>query len=427
MSTRRFSRWWPLGPLLILSVMTGLDMTGRLRPMIANLAARTPDFWSALAAWIAVAVAIATVIVAGRYARQQVEKAQDQVREAQQARVAQARQAREAIEIQTKIAAEQAEPVVVIYTELNSQEIQFTELIIKNFGPTPAYNVRVLVDPELKASPNNDSDGKLAEVTIPFFPILAPGQEWRTGWDFYPARQRYNAKRDRLSLPADELTEDAKLEIEYLQSVDEFPLEELVSIHKATVTFDDSQHESHKTEATLDYELFSGTSRFTVKTIHNLFQLMERELPKHNTAVASIAAELGKFGTEHNGVWIYGSGDLEESDFRESIRAADARESREMHDFIQDHLNGNPRRNRGAPSASTPVEIPIENANVNDFLVPAIGGQPAVERSWRIAYTRGYPHPRLGVVHELFSAKGGKHPAIRQSAGTRVYVVRAET
>ncbi|WP_141659187.1 hypothetical protein [Mycobacterium europaeum] len=135
-----------------------------------------PGVWSALAAWFAVAVGVVTVVVAGRYAKQQVEKAQDQVNEARRARE------------------EQAQPTVVIYSELNPSAKQYIEIVVKNFGTTPAYDVLVTVEPPLKATPNLISRDKLFDVLIPEFLILAPGQEWRTGWDFSPSRKQYQDK-----------------------------------------------------------------------------------------------------------------------------------------------------------------------------------------------------------------------------------------
>lgn len=186
------TQWWPFAILLLLSSVAVLDMSGKLgavyRWMVRYM---PPEVWSALAAWVAVAVGIVTVVVAGRYAKQQVDKAQEQVREAREARLDQERHAREAIETQVRIAEEQAQPNVVLYTELNPSAKQFVEIVVKNFGTTPAYHVKAAFDPPLKATPNLLSKGKLADVPIPEFPILAPGQEWRTGWDHSVSRKQH--------------------------------------------------------------------------------------------------------------------------------------------------------------------------------------------------------------------------------------------
>jgi hypothetical protein len=263
-------QWWPIGVLLALGGMAALDMTGRLRPAIANLMHRAPDFWSASAAWVAVLVGIATVVVAGRYAKQQVEKAQEQVGEARDARLAQAQQAQDAIRTQVRIAEEQAQPNVVLYTELNPSVKQFIEIVVRNFGSTPAYNVRAVIDPPLKATPNLLSKGELADVPIPEFPILAPGQEWRTGWDNSVSRKRHQKKWQPLAGKTEsELTDQQKLEVQgHLSTTgkNDKPIEQAVADivlparHAATIYYSDSRGKEFETKAVLDSELFKGTT-----------------------------------------------------------------------------------------------------------------------------------------------------------------------
>ena len=121
---------------------------------------------------------------------------------------------------------EQAQPNVVLYTELNHAVKQFLEIVLKNFGTTPAYDVTVSITPPLKATPNLLTGSALADVPIPDFPILAPGQEWRTGWDHSVSRKRYQDKWQRLAETSDaEITDQEKLEKEYwtVQTGDEGP------------------------------------------------------------------------------------------------------------------------------------------------------------------------------------------------------------
>ncbi|MFV1364100.1 hypothetical protein AAHH97_11750, partial [Mycolicibacterium elephantis] len=59
---------------------------------------------------------------------------------------------------------ERAQPNVVIYTELNPSVKQFIEIVVRNFGVTPAYNVKIAIDPPLKATPNLVSGDQLADV-----------------------------------------------------------------------------------------------------------------------------------------------------------------------------------------------------------------------------------------------------------------------
>lgn len=75
---------------------------------------------------------------------------------------------------------EQAQPNVVMYTESTPSHWQFLDVVLKNFGTTPAYNVTVEIMPDLRESPAHEG----AEITKVPFPelilTLAPGQEIRT-------------------------------------------------------------------------------------------------------------------------------------------------------------------------------------------------------------------------------------------------------
>jgi hypothetical protein len=117
------------------------------------------DFWAAVAA---IAQAL-TVLVAGWalvYARGQVKEA---------------RETRERV----------AQPDVVVYVDHNQNNWHYLDLVIKNFGQTPAYNVRLTLPP-LKRVPfaNAVTGEEVTEVWLPTsIAVLAPGQEWRSMWD----------------------------------------------------------------------------------------------------------------------------------------------------------------------------------------------------------------------------------------------------
>src|SRR5271166_428445 len=108
-----------------------------------------PEVWSALGTWFTAAVAIATVLVAGRYAKQQVEKAQDQVDEARRTREL------------------QAQPNVVLYSEPNPSVWQILEVVVKNFGTTPAYDIKISITPQLQATPNHVTYPEIADIPVP--------------------------------------------------------------------------------------------------------------------------------------------------------------------------------------------------------------------------------------------------------------------
>lgn len=71
---------------------------------------------------------------------------------------------------------ERSQPYVVVYTE-QAAVPEILNIVIKNYGQTAAYDVKVEIDPWPKRA--NGEVVKLPE-RIPF---LAPGQDWQTMWD----------------------------------------------------------------------------------------------------------------------------------------------------------------------------------------------------------------------------------------------------
>lgn len=234
------------------------------------------DAWAALAAWFTVAIALGTVIVAGVYARRQVEEAKNQVREARNARE------------------EQAQPNVVVFMEPNRSVWESIELAVKNFGSTPAYDVRMKFYPEPRVSPSNLDDRGITDLPYPkLIPFLAPGQEWRTAWDFGP---------DRL--------EDDRLE----------------KRHEASVHYVDSNKKPYTTRAVLDLETLESLRQVGVSTINDVARSLEHQ----NRLLAKVVDNLAYFATEHRGIWVY-HGDAEtESQHRTEANA----ERRRRHDAL---------------------------------------------------------------------------------------------
>lgn len=124
----------------------------------------TADAWAAWAQWVTAFIAVGAAI----FAYQQVKLA---------------RETRERV----------AQPDVVAYIDHNSNNWHYMDLVIRNFGQTAAYNVKLILPP-LKVVPytNENTD---EEVTDLYFPkniaVLAPGQEWRTVWDSGIEREDY--------------------------------------------------------------------------------------------------------------------------------------------------------------------------------------------------------------------------------------------
>jgi hypothetical protein len=118
-----------------------------------------PDAWAAGAAWSTAVIAL----VAGRAAFKAVSEA---------------RALRE----------EQAQPYVVAYMEQSRASEQILELVVKNFGTTAAYDVRLLSNPPLVRSASQ-GEGTEPVGVFECLPVLAPQQEWRTFWDSAIARK----------------------------------------------------------------------------------------------------------------------------------------------------------------------------------------------------------------------------------------------
>ncbi len=139
----------------------------------------SPIGWEALAAWVAVGIAA----LAGAYARGQLREAK-------------------------RLREEQAQPYVVVFPDDAGVDPRHYDLVIRNFGSTAATDVEVRFSSEIHSA--------VLERTIDTpdrIPVLVPGQEWRTFWEFTPQL-------------------DAALKIE--ESA-------IPSTYRATVTFKDSR------------------------------------------------------------------------------------------------------------------------------------------------------------------------------------------
>jgi hypothetical protein len=119
----------------------------------------SPGAWTALAAWLAVVVGIAALVYAWR----------------------QYQQARED-------AAELLQPNVAMFMEPSASDWHLVELVVKNFGRTPAYGVRFeFVNPPTVGKYESAYEDRYVDITplnLPTeIPYLAPSQEWRIVWD----------------------------------------------------------------------------------------------------------------------------------------------------------------------------------------------------------------------------------------------------
>jgi hypothetical protein len=77
-------------------------------------------------------------------------------------------------------------PDVVAYIDHNPKNWQWFDLVVKNFGQTPAYNVRAMLPPLPIPSYLDPDTGKtIAHLYIPdAIAVLAPGQEMANAVEF---------------------------------------------------------------------------------------------------------------------------------------------------------------------------------------------------------------------------------------------------
>lgn len=119
----------------------------------------SPGAWTALAAWAAVVLGIAALI----YAWRQYQRARQE-------------------------AAELMQPNVAMFMEPSATDWHLVELVVKNFGRTPAYGIGFeFANPPTVGkyeSAYEDRFVDIAPLNLPSeIPYLAPGQEWRIVWD----------------------------------------------------------------------------------------------------------------------------------------------------------------------------------------------------------------------------------------------------
>jgi hypothetical protein len=125
-----------------------------------NVAEISPGAWTALAAWLAVVVGIAALV----YAWRQYQRAQQQTEELTQ-------------------------PNVAMFMEPSATDWHLIELVVKNFGRTPAFGIRFeFANPptvgKYESAAYEDRYVDITPLNLPAeIPYLAPSQEWRIVWD----------------------------------------------------------------------------------------------------------------------------------------------------------------------------------------------------------------------------------------------------
>jgi hypothetical protein len=202
-------------------------------------------------------------------------------------------QVREARETRERVAA----PNVVAYIDANPKNWQWFDLVVKNFGQTPAYNVRLKLPPlPVRPYQNLITAETVTHLAIPdAIAVLAPGQEWRTLWDTLIDRENPQGEQ---------------------------------SSFVGSVTFDESMiggKRHHGNPISLDTNMFLDTMRFA-----------EDDTPKTIADnIAAIASILHNYTSIHDGIWVYtvpGDKERQHIDAEAAQRAARVKAAR-------DHIN----------------------------------------------------------------------------------------
>lgn len=310
------------------------------------------DAWAALAAWVTAVTALATVFVAGWFANKQVKAALGQIEAARDAQRKQDEQAQKALATQARLAQEtlehdareaqktrdeQAQPNVVVYAEPNHAVWHMLELVVKNFGSTPAHNVKLEFDP----APRVTMGPSIRELKFPdVIPFLAPGQEWRASWDYGPKRSKHP---------------------------------EIESRHEAKVHFEDSRERSYTTKSVLDWSVMSDVNRLDIRTIHNVAQQLE----KQNKNLADIKQAIMDFGMPNKGIWVFGSDGIQELQDRNAVAAESWRQVNEMlgHPCAVDEQSSAPLTptisdQTGEPRSQDDPELPAPESGAGEQVAP---------------------------------------------------------
>jgi hypothetical protein len=212
------------------------------------------DAWAALAQWVTAAIALGAAVFA-------------------YFQVVEARRTRERV----------AQPDVVVYVD-HHEIRRYMDLVVKNFGQTTAYNVRLILPP-LKVAPfrSRITAEMVDSLALPkSIAVLAPGQEWRTVWDSAVRRAKH--------------------------------IGELETQFVGRVEFDDkivSDKPSYNNPVSLDINMFWNTT-----------WIQRSESRTVKDALYNIAGTLEGFTDQRHGVWVYPVSSVQERQ-RRTQEAAD--------------------------------------------------------------------------------------------------------
>ncbi len=192
----------------------------------------------------------------------------------------------------------QAQPNVVAFTSPNAKVYSFLDLVVANYGLTPAYHVK-LHFPPLTVSPHHHgaTGERVTKLHLPDeSAVLAPGQEWRTMWD--AATERHDKRH------------------------------ELGSRFEGSVSFEDSRKRKFENPAILDWDTHFDTVYVGDSPDESAKAIAAK--------LADVASVLKSYQAEHDGIWVYPVPADEERQYL----AAEAAQRKAMHDRLQRTIHG---------------------------------------------------------------------------------------
>lgn len=179
----------------------------------------TQTGWTAIAA-LAAAATLGVAVMAALYARKQIALAHRQGEDNRNAAV------------------EADRPYVVVVLESGETSRHFVDLVVRNIGRRPAFDVRISLDPP-PVRANEVPGHELANMRLLKEPIaqIAPGQELRAFYD---------------------------------SQIERFGRSDLPSLHTASLAYRDSAHRSYNESATVDVHALQGVMYAEVYSIHHV-------------------------------------------------------------------------------------------------------------------------------------------------------------
>jgi hypothetical protein len=105
-----------------------------------------------------------------------------------QTATAQLEQTRQAAEAQLaeaqRLRREQIQPYVAVFTESSGNHPAQVDLVVKNFGMTPAREIHIEFSPRPRSANLRNSNVEEYFRVPDVIALLVPSQEWRTYWDW---------------------------------------------------------------------------------------------------------------------------------------------------------------------------------------------------------------------------------------------------